>query len=328
MTQFMMLVGIAGSGKSTFATNLSLLSEGGAVYLSSDALREELLGDENNQEKNSDVFVEMAKRTKEALKEGFDVIYDATNISRKRRRGLLQQLPKNVTKRVLYIATEYDVIKYQNAKRDRVVPEDVIDIMYKNLQVPIYSEGWDDIQIVAPNVSKLTRSASDKIREMVLHNPYEDEIMDKLALYFREFKNILDMPQDSTYHSFSVSRHTYYVYKEVFDNYHEDDRELMLWVALLHDTGKYFCKSFYNRKGEKVRYANFIGHDHVSAQLAIHVMRRLYFDAETIQKATLLIQFHMYLLDQKANRTKLLNQVGQDMFDKLEFLRNADTLAH
>ncbi|QIW89836.1 ATPase [Bacillus phage Izhevsk] len=324
MRQFIMLVGIAGSGKSTFAENLA----SSAVYLSSDALREELLGDENNQEKNSDIFVEMTKRTKEALQAGFDVIYDATNISRKRRRGLLQQLPKNVTKRVLYIAPELDVIKYQNENRSRVVPPEVIDRMYKNLQVPIYSEGWDDIQMVIPKLTKFSESVSETIRGMVLTNPYEDEIMDKLALYFREFKDILNMPQDSTYHSFSVSRHTYYVYKEVFDNYHEHDRELMLWVALLHDTGKAFCKSFYNRKGEKVRYANFIGHEHVSSQLAVHVMRRLNFDMETIRKATLLIQFHMYLLDQKANRTKLLNQVGQDMFDRLEFLRNADTLAH
>ncbi|UGO47979.1 polynucleotide kinase [Bacillus phage vB_BanS_Skywalker] len=324
MTQFMMLVGIAGSGKSTIAEKIS----NSAVYLSSDKLREELLGDENNQEKNSDIFVEMAKRTKEALQAGFDVVYDATNISRKKRRGLLQQLPKNVTKRVIYMATEMDVIKYQNENRDRVVPPEVIDRMYKNMQVPIYSEGWDDIQFIIPKLTKFSESVSETIRGMVLTNPYEDEIMDKLSLYFREFKDILDMPQDSTYHSFSVSRHTYYVYKEVFDNYWEHDRELMLWVALLHDTGKAFCKSFYNRKGEKVRYANFIGHEHVSAQLAVHVMRRLNFDMETIRKATLLIQFHMYLLDQKANRTKLLNQVGQDMFDRLEFLRNADTLAH
>jgi len=324
MTQFMMLVGIAGSGKSTIAEKIS----NSAVYLSSDKLREELLGDENNQDKNSDIFVEMAKRTKEALQAGFDVVYDATNISRKKRRGLLQQLPKNVTKRVIYMATEMDVIKYQNENRDRVVPPEVIDRMYKNMQVPIYSEGWDDIQFIIPKLTKFSESVSETIRGMVLTNPYEDEIMDKLSLYFREFKDILDMPQDSTYHSFSVSRHTYYVYKEVFDNYHEHDRELMLWVALLHDTGKAFCKSFYNRKGEKVRYANFIGHEHVSAQLAVHVMRRLNFDMETIRKATLLIQFHMYLLDQKANRTKLLNQVGQDMFDRLEFLRNADTLAH
>jgi len=325
MTQFVMLVGIAGAGKSTLGTSLAV---GDAVYLSSDAIRAELLGDENNQEKNSDVFVEMANRTKEALKEGKDVIYDATNISRKRRRGLLQQLPKNIGKLVVYVAPELDVIKYQNLNRARVVPPEVIDRMYKNLQVPIYSEGWDTIQIITPKIAKLPESISENIRGMVLTNPYEDEIMDKLALYFREFKDILNLAQDSTYHSFSVSRHTYYVYKEVFDNYHEHDRELMLWVALLHDTGKYFCKSFYNRKGEKVRYANFIGHDHVSAQLAIHVMRRLNFDVETIRKATLLIQFHMYLLDPKASRDKLVGYVGQEMFDKLEFLRNADTLAH
>lgn len=326
MTEFVMLVGIAGAGKSTLAKVLMHGSDG--LYLSSDALRLEMFGNENNQENNSKVFVEMAKRTREALQDGTSVIYDATNISRKRRRGLLQQLPKNIHKRVIYMATDITVTKYQNRQRDRVVPSHVIDAMYKGLQVPIYSEGWNLINIIIPNKTQFADSSIQEIKHNVMTNQRKDGIMKYLAGRFPEFKNILDMAQDSTYHSFSVSRHTYYVYEHVFDNYHEEDRELMLWVALLHDTGKYFCKSFVNRKGEQVRYANFIGHDHVSAQLAVHMLSRLKYDSEFIHKATTLIQFHMYLLDEKASREKLLGYVGQEMFDKLEFLRNADTLAH
>lgn len=322
---FMMLVGLAGSGKSTLA---SLMTSDEVVYLSSDALREELLGDENNQDNNTDIFEEMAKRTKEALKDGKSVIYDATNISRKRRRGLLQQLPKNVVKRVIYVATDVEKTKFQNMNRNRIVPEEVIDRMYKNLQVPIYGEGWDDIQFTMSTYKKFSLHRIELVKDIVLSNKHKDRTMNMMAIYFKEFRDILDMAQDSKYHSFSVSRHTYYVYEYIFENYHEEDRELMLWVALLHDLGKYFCKSFKNRHGEQVRYANFIGHEHVSSQIAVNILQRMGYDFEFIHKATTLIQFHMYLLDQKANRDKLLRQVGQDMFDKLEFLREADTLAH
>ncbi|UGO50756.1 polynucleotide kinase [Bacillus phage vB_BanS_Sophrita] len=325
--QFVMLVGIAGSGKSTVAQDLKL-TDGASCYISSDETRIKLFGDVNNQEHNGEVFAEMTKEAKTALQAGAHVIYDATNLNRKRRRGILQQLPRNIHKQVIYISPDMDTIKYQNNNRDRVVPEHAIANMHKTLQIPIYSEGWDEIQFIIPNVIKFSQYNADKIRATVLDNKHGDEIMNYLALYFREFKDILDMAQDSTYHSFSVSRHTYYVYEHVYENYHEDDREVMLWVALTHDLGKYFCKSFYNRKREKVRYANFIGHEYVSSQLAVRIMKQLGFSFEEIHKATTLIQFHMYLLDQNANRNKLLGYVGQEMFDRLEFLRNADTLAH
>jgi putative nucleotidyltransferase with HDIG domain len=150
-----------------------------------------------------------------------------------------------------------------------------------------------------------------------------------LAQYFDEFTPIYDMPQDSKYHSLSVSRHIYYVYRYVLETYSGEDKELMLWTALLHDVGKAECKSFYNRKGEETRYANFIGHEYVGSQMAITFLRKLgCFEDEFIYKIATLIQFHMYLLDKNANKQKLLDRVGADTYNKLTILRDADTLAH
>jgi len=328
-----MLIGIAGSGKSTVAEEL-MEERDDIVYLSSDLLRIELLGDVNNQESNGDVFDEMRKRTQQALKDGKHVIYDATNVSRKKRRGLLQQLPKDVEKVACYVSTEYKDIVEQNNNRERVVPQHVIDKMYKTMQIPIYSEGWDKIVFFHhDNItnSQLPKQFTDAIRAGVLFNREGYAIMPFLAEYFSEFFGVYDLAQDSKYHSFSVSRHIYYVYKHVLDNYESTDREdmeVMLWTALLHDVGKAFCKSFVNRKGEETRYANFIGHEYVGSQMAVHFLHKLNFEDEFIHRVATLVQFHMYLLDEKANREKLKGYVGEEMFKKLEFLRDADTLAH
>jgi predicted kinase len=331
--QFLMMVGIAGSGKSTLAYEMMEGRED-IVYLSSDELREELLGSVNDQTKNSDVFVEMAKRAKEALKDGKHVIYDATNVSRKKRQGLLQQLPKNIRKSVVYMAVPFKTIVEQNNNRERVVPQEALDRMYKTMQIPIYSEGWNSIKFVYDQDTldmDFPEQLTIPLRTEVLVNREGYELMKFLASYFDEFFQIYDMPQDSKYHSFSVSRHIYYVYTYILENYkakNDLDMEVMLWAGLLHDVGKAFCKSFVNRKGEETRHANFIGHEYVGSQLAVNFLKRLGYNDDFIHNVATLIQFHMYLLDKNANRDKLLRRVGQDMFDKLELLREADTLAH
>lgn len=329
----MVLIGIPASGKSTFAQEI-MEDRDDIVYLSSDSIRDELFGDETTQSKNNEVFSHMLKMTKQALEDGKHVIYDATNISRKRRKGLLQQLPKELRKVAVYLDTDLKEVKERNMKRNRVVPESVINRMYKNLQTPIYSEGWDNIVYHHSDdtmLNQLDKQFSDMLRVGVLFGREGYELMNFLATYFNEFFKILDMPQDSKYHAFSVSRHTYYVYKYVLDNYKTEDeteREMMLWTALLHDIGKSECKSFISRKGEETRYANFIGHDNVGSQIAINLLHRLNFPDEFIYEVSQLIQFHMYLLNEQASREKLIGYVGQNTFEKLEFLREADTQSH
>lgn len=328
--KFIMMVGIVGSGKSTVSNEL-MQGRDDVAYVSSDAIREELTGDVNNQDINGQVFATMLTRTKQYLADGYSVIYDATNISRKKRTGLLQQLPKDVQKIALYVATPYEEALNRNANRERKVPEDVIERMYKNLQIPIESEGWDKIVYEFTDEvieSDLPKQFTDAIRAGVLFGREGYQIMEFMASYFEPFFNVYDLPHDSKFHNFSVSRHIYYVYKYVLDNYKGEDKELMLWTALLHDIGKAFCKTFISRKGEEMRYAQFIGHEYVGSQIAVNFLKALNFSDEFIHDVATLIQFHMYLLDEKANRNKLKQRVGEDFFEKLEFLREADTQSH
>lgn len=336
--RFLMLVGLPASGKSTFAKE-AMEGREDIVYLSSDELRVELLGDVNRQDANTDVFVEMAKRTVTALKEGKHVIYDATNTSRKKRQGLLGQLPKGIEKHVVYMATDMRDILKRNQERDRTVPESVIERMYKTLQIPIYSEGWDSIKFIYDNeilFNQLDEGFVQKIKLAILTGKenYTHEMMDFLATYFKEFSDILNVPHDSKWHTFSISRHIYYVYRFILE--HETiaknnsirEREIMIWASLLHDIGKFYCKSFINRKGEETPTANYIGHEHVGAQMAISFLKKLDYDDYFIHRVATLIQFHMYLLDGDASEKKLINRVGEQVYEQLKILREADVKAH
>ena len=73
--KFTMLVGPPGAGKSTYAGKI-IDNERTTKYISSDAIRKELFGDENCQENGSEVFTLMQQRTLDALKNGYNVVYD------------------------------------------------------------------------------------------------------------------------------------------------------------------------------------------------------------------------------------------------------------
>ena len=86
---FAMVVGLPGSGKSTYIKNH--FNENLHVH-SSDVIREELSGDVNNQKINAQVFETLHKRVKDDLKNRISCFYDATNISWKKRKAFLESL--------------------------------------------------------------------------------------------------------------------------------------------------------------------------------------------------------------------------------------------
>ena len=92
MQKFLMLMGISSSGKSTLAQTMA--AKCNYKVFSSDALREELFGDENDQTHNSEVFEELHRRILKALDAGENCVYDATNLNRKRRIQFLERLKK------------------------------------------------------------------------------------------------------------------------------------------------------------------------------------------------------------------------------------------
>lgn len=323
-------VGLPGSGKSTSAKEFAFNS--GAIHLSSDDLRLELFGDEDMQDKNDELFAELYKRAEEGLKSGKDVIIDSTNLSTKYRKHLIQTFRKYATKMIAhYFDTPLHICLSRNANRARQVPRSVIENMYKATQIPTQEEGWDEIVIHHHEEYQYPIHDLHELEKLISNECDYKVLMGGELYQYMPFRQIYGLAQDNPHHSLSVSRHTYYAWEYILKNYNDAGRLEMLWAVLLHDTGKFFTKSFKKLEdGTVSRYANFIGHENVSAQLACAFLKNLGYDDNFVLNVVLLVQNHMKLLsigDSEKGKKKLREFVGDDVYQMLEFFREADTSA-
>lgn len=226
-----MLCGLPGSGKSTCIDKIECDGEQPIVH-SSDKLREELYGDENTQKHNGELFVELHRRIKADLKAGHSVVYDATNLSKKRRIAFLNELKKiNCKHYCIVVLTPYERCLKQNRMRERIVPDDVILRMYKNFQPPAYSEGWDKI--------------------ILSFNLDEDDAGDRwdVNTLFEGDCGIDNFPQENSHHTLTLGMHCRKAHEYICKNKPGDVR--LAFAALLHDEGKIITKSRINSKGDR-----------------------------------------------------------------------------
>ena len=141
------LVGCPACGKSTFAKSFG----NDTIIISSDAIREELYGDEATQGNGNEVFGLYYDRAIAAIKDGYNVILDATNVTRKARKNIFSTLGKNnIDCKFVAICfeKELDILLKQNAERERKVPKEVIERMYNNYVRPVDQEGFDKIVLI------------------------------------------------------------------------------------------------------------------------------------------------------------------------------------
>ena len=138
------MVGISGSGKSTFAGGLETSLS--AKVVSTDDIRLEITGDATDQTRNGEVFGIARKRIDDLLAQGKNAVIDATSLSQKDRRLWVDLGKKHGAELVAYVVNRpADVAKQQNLKRTRQVPDWVIDKQKAKLQLPTTAEGFDKI---------------------------------------------------------------------------------------------------------------------------------------------------------------------------------------
>lgn len=301
MSRLIMFVGLPASGKSTHVENYANQISNTAIH-SSDKLRKELYKDVNNNENNQDLFVELHKRIKRDLSNGLNVIYDATNISHKRRKAFLDELKKiNCHKTCYLMATPYDKCIDQNNSRDRKVPIHVIKKMYMNFYIPQYYEGWDKIDI--------------------LWNFNKDDF--ETNELFNGENGLNKINQDNPNHTLTIGKHCIRcsgICEELKEDYH------LNMAALYHDIGKRFTKEFKNGKGEDTDIAHYFQHHLVSAYDTMFYLKAWGCNDDDILKICNYIQWHMqlYFLKTDKSKNKFIKLVGEDFYNNLLILNEAD----
>ena len=311
---FLMVVGLPGSGKSTY---IEKYYSNYHVH-SSDAIREELSGDVNNQDINKQVFNTLHKRVKNDLVAGYNVVYDATNISWKRRKAFLQELKNiNCHKECILMATPFELCVQRNNERDRVVPYFVIERMYKNFDIPWYNEGWDSIVIAYANSDAMAQYG-DWSRFVVDH---------------------LDFAQDSKWHTETLGDHCLktlqYVETREADLTPGNILETKI-AAALHDCGKPFCKAFKDARGEPSEFAHYYNHENVGAYNSLFYGKE---DGVDSLLVAALIRYHMVLHFFKDWKPRTVEKYENEFveheylqlikfYDALKILHEGDKKAH
>lgn len=241
--KLIMLCGLPGSGKSTYAQRLKSEKEERYEIVSSDAIRAKLYGDASCQGNPSLVFCEMRKTAIAFLNEGANVIYDATDIKRKHRVSLLAQLPPWVKPECHIVWAEPSECAGRDAARDRTVGYAVIDKMLRQFEAPFYDEGFIKIKVIFD-------SARDNIHSMNWALRLEHE---------------MHIPHDNPHHTLDIYSHNRKAFELAREN--REDSNVLL-ACFWHDCGKPYVKQFRDTKGNPTDVAHYYGHQNVGAWLS------------------------------------------------------------
>lgn len=148
-----MMVGVPGSGKSTWLSQQDLSN---AVVLSTDNYIEHFA------KLNNTTYTEIFKKVigeatrlmqedlRKAIAEQKDIYWDQTNLTAKTRAGKLAQIPSTWHKVAVYFPTPPDaeLKRRLESRPGKTIPANVVLGMKSQLEMPSESEGFDQVVVV------------------------------------------------------------------------------------------------------------------------------------------------------------------------------------
>lgn len=272
------MVGVSGSGKSTYADYLlqQVENPNEVLILSSDDIRKEMYGslyDNQTTEQSNAVAKEMNDRLERIVKSGLHehIIYDATNPNRKKRRALYNNIKdwtkNNSNVHIMYFSMPYQHLLDINNQRaikepDKYIPEDKLKQMYCKMQVPRRTVDCDTIYVFARPMFKT--EILDSYSDDGLQGQFTDFAIKSLVS--GNELNLLNSSHDNyPHHMESINEHIEMCIRWARLKFPDEER--LLNIAKFHDLGKSFTKEF-NERGK----ANYYDHANVSANYYLNYL--------------------------------------------------------
>ena len=199
------------------------------------------------------------------------------------------------------MATPFDSCLKRNENRERMVPIEVLFKMRSNFNPPHTNEGFREVKYI-----------------------FQCE-----SYSLKEFFDIAEnFDQRNQHHALTLGQHCIRC-GEYIQMSRPDDLNLLV-AALLHDNGKLYTQSEYNRKGEKDGNCHYYNHHCVGAYMSMFYLPKLK-DAD-ISEITNLIYYHMHPFLQWKDSVKCRERdkalLGDKMYRDIMLLHQADLFAH
>lgn len=305
------MMGLPGSGKSYWVEKYTT-SHPHTFVVSTDEIRERLYGDASIQGDVNEVFKIAFNSVKYSLTNNLadTVILDATNLSKKRRIHFLKNIKsiENVWRVCCCVISLYRRCVDSDMERERVVGEEVIKQMYTSFQPPHPHEGFDEVRFIC-----------DK-----QYNRFNN-----IESYDGFLERNRYVSQNNKHHTLSLTNH---ILKCVENIEEEGCTENERLAALFHDSGKPFCATNINKKGEVTEDTHYYNHQYVGAYIAIVEGLKRELRDEDICEISNLVYYHMHPLLVWNKSEKALERdrriVGEGFIESVYKLHRADLKAH
>lgn len=263
------MVGLSGSGRSSVAKEIAE-NNPNTVIVSLDNIHEELTGKVEDQSKNEEVSKVFHKKIREALENNTNVIADATNITMRLRRAIVENIKGIECHKIVYLIPKpFRQCKIDNLNRQHPVSEEVLDGQLIKFQIPFMEEGFD---------------------EGIIHYIHNKNRLDTLKM----FDNMEGFNQQNPHHTSTLTDHCKNAY-ELFSRYGYPSKYNL--AALFHDYGKLYCKELDNDG-----VAHFYGHDSIGSYMILENFAEIFY--KDVADMCFLINYHMMPFDWTTEKSK------------------------
>lgn len=300
------MCGLQGSGKSTKAKELKEQLEKEylnqkTIILSSDQIRKEHpeIAQDNNK-----VFSKLYSDMNYWLRQGDNVIIDATNITNKARNQIFHNLKEDCHKICYIMNTPYEECKFRLNKRNaeensHKVPLEALEMYYHSFEIPFFYEGFNEIKL-------------DKQITLAESNIF----LQNISMQARGFN------QQNKHHTQDLGEHMDFVGNTLVNL---TNNILLIQAGYVHDVGKLYTQT----RGEDGN-CHYYNHENVGAyNLMCYTAYYDIFGKYDLNKTLrwlFYINYHMELhqvvTEKSVNKWKRI--FGEDLYNDLKLFEEVD----
>jgi len=155
MPTLYMLIGLPGSGKSTWTAN-QMFDWNNTVIASTDGFLDRFANDSGISYDDAfkvaykDASNHLSKTIADAVKNGYNIIWDQTNVMKGARIKKLRKIPDSYKKIAVYFPApdEKELARRLASRPGKTISPHIYQDMLNNLEIPTKDEGFDDVIII------------------------------------------------------------------------------------------------------------------------------------------------------------------------------------